>query len=201
VTADERASLGFVDAVREAFGFLLEAGFREISDSPYAVDFESGAVRLRVVHERLSYEINAFFARRSQPEELRSGYSYGQYLKVRDPAAGAEYRAYAATTPDAVRTGVRQLAEDIRTHAGPLLSGDAASYDELAHQDLLAGEQLAARSRRRAYGEPADAAWQAKDWAAVVAAYTPYESDLTASERRRLELARRRVETGDADQG
>lgn len=196
VTAEERgAELGFVLAVRDEFGFLAGLGFREVSASTYAVDFESDTVRLRIAHERLSYEISAMFARRSRPDEMRSSYSYSSYLRLVDAAAGEAYRDYAATTAEAVRHGVAKLAAEVRA-ATPMLSGDDPTYDELAHQRLLAEEQMASRSRRSAYGDRAETAWQAKDWAEVVAAYSRYEDDLTTSERRRLELARRRVETG-----
>jgi hypothetical protein len=198
VTAEERdATLRFIGAVREEFGFLADHGFRELSASAYAVDFESDTVRVRIAHERLSYELSANFARRAHPEELASSYSYGTYLKLVDPAAGEAYRDYAATTPDAVRRGVAKLATEVRA-ATPMLTGDDATYDELGHLRMLAGEKMAAGSRRHAYGKPAEAAWESKDWPAVVEAYARYEDDLTESERRRLDLARRRVAGDDS---
>jgi hypothetical protein len=193
VTEEERAAhLKFVPAVRTEFGFLADLGFREMSASAYIVDFASDSVQLRIAHGRLSYELSAMFARRDHDEEMHSSYSYGAYLTMVDPAAAAGYRDFAATTPDAVRHGVAKLAADVRA-ATPLLTGDATTYDELAHHRMLAGEAQGARSRRHAYGPRAEAAWQAKDWAEVVAAYSTYENDLTESERRRLELARRRA--------
>jgi hypothetical protein len=193
VTADERgAALGFVAAVREEFGFLVDYGFQEIRSSPYAVDFESELVRLRVVHERLSYELSANFARRSEPQELSSSVSYSSYLKLVDPSAGESYRDYAATTPDAVRRGVAKLAGEVHS-ATPLLRGDDDTYDELAHLRMQVEERIASGSRRNAYGKQAEAAWESKDWPEVVAAYSRYENDLNAAERRRLELARRRA--------
>jgi hypothetical protein len=197
VTAEERdATLGFILAVRAEFGFLADYGFREIAASTYAVDFESDTVRMRIVHERLSYELSANFARRSHPEELSSSVSYGRYLTLVDPAAAADYHDFAATTPGALSRGLAELAAGVRA-ATPLLTGDDATYDELAHQGMLAEESMAARSRRHAYGTRAEAAWRAKDWPEVVAAYSRYEDDLTESERRRLDLARRRA-AGDA---
>jgi hypothetical protein len=188
---DERAALGFVAAVREQTGFLADHGLREVAASSYAVDFASDRVRLRIGHDRLSCEISASVARRDGGEGT-TGYAYGEYLGVVDPAAAADYRDFAATTPDAVRRGVARLAAGLRV-ASPLLAGEDATYDELAHHGLLAGERLAANSRRHAYKPRAEAAWQAKDWPAVVAAYARYENDLTEGERRRLELARRRA--------
>jgi hypothetical protein len=193
--ADPRAELGFVGAVREHVDFLTEHGFRELTASAYAVDFESDTVRLRVAHGRLSYELSAGFARRNRDEEMHSSYSYGAYLSVVDPSA-ADYRDVAATTRAAVQRGVAKLAADVRA-ATPLLTGDDATYDELAHLRLLAEEEQAAGSRRSAYAPRAEAAWHAKDWPEVVAAYSRYEHDLTEGERRRLDLARRRLGTVD----
>jgi hypothetical protein len=193
VTASEaRAALGFVAAVREHFGFLADYGFREVKATKFIVDFDSEAVRMRIGHEPLGYELSANFARKSHPEEMTSSVSYSQYLRLVDPAAGEAYRDFAATTPAAVSRGVAKLAAEVRT-ATPLLSGDDATYDELAHLGMLAEETMAAGSRRHAYGDRAEAAWQAKDWPEVVAAYSRYEEDLTDGERRRLELARRRA--------
>jgi hypothetical protein len=198
VSPEGRADLGFAAAVRKHFGWLPELGLHETSASAYHVDFESDAVRLRLLHDRLSYEISASFARRSHPGELRDSYSYGALLAVVDPSAAADYRDVAATMPDTVRTGVARLAGRLRRDGTPALAGEAAVYDELAHAALLAGEAMAAHSRRRAYGERAETAWQSKDWPEVVAAYSPYVADLTPPERRRLELARRRAE-GSSD--
>jgi hypothetical protein len=193
VTASEaRAALGFVAAVRENFGFLADYGFREIKASMFIVDFDSDAVRMRIGHEPLGYELSANFARKSHPEEMTSSVSYGRYLRLVDPAAAVDYHDFAATTPGAVSRGLAKLAAGVRM-ATPLLTGDDATYDELAHLGMLTEESMAAGSRRHAYGPRAEAAWQAKDWPEVVAAYSRYESDLTEGERRRLELARRRA--------
>jgi hypothetical protein len=197
MTASEaRATLGFVAAVRESFGFLADYGFREVKASMFIVDFDSDAVRMRIGHEPLGYELSASFARKSHPEEMTSSYGYGSYLRLIDPAAAADYYDFAAATPAAVIRGLAKLAAAVRA-ATPLLTGDDATYDELAHLRLLAGEHMAAESRRHAYGPRAEAAWQAKDWPEVVAAYSRYENDLTQSERRRLDLARRRLGTAD----
>jgi hypothetical protein len=196
VTDDEWAALGFVAAVREHFGFLTDYGFRETRASTFVMGFDSDAVRMAIDHDPRSYEISASFARHSHPDELRSGAYFGSYVRLVDPAAGADYRDYAATTAETVSRGVAELAARIRS-AVPLLCGDDATYDEMRHLATSAGEQRAAHSRRSAYGGRADAAWQAKDWAGVVAAYAPYEADLAAAERRRLDLARRRLGTVD----
>jgi hypothetical protein len=197
VTASEaRAGLGFVAAVRENFGFLAAYGFREIKASMFIVDFDAEAVRMRVGHEPLGYELSASFARKSHLEEMTSSYRYGAYLRLVDPAAAADYYDFAATTPGEVGRGLARLAAAVRA-ATPLLTGDDTTYDELAHLRLLAREHMAAESRRHAYGPRAEAAWQAKDWPEVVAAYSRYEDDLTEGERRRLALARRRLGTVD----
>jgi hypothetical protein len=193
VTVSEtRAALGFVAAVRENFGFLADYGFREIKATTFIVDFDSEAVRMRIGHEPLAYELSANFARMSHPDEMTSSVSYGRYLKLVDPEAAADYRDFVATTPEAVSHGVAELAAEVRT-ATPLLTGDDVTYDELAHLGMLAEEHLAASTRRNAYGQRAEAAWQAKDWPEVVEAYSRYENDLSEGERRRLDLARRRA--------
>jgi hypothetical protein len=194
VTDDEWAALGFVAAVRESFGFLADHGFREVGASTSVVEFDSDAVRVRIDQDPRSHEINASFTRHSQPEGRRSSYSYGSYLRLIDPAAAADYYDFAATTPGAVSRGVAKLAAAVRT-ATPLLTGDDATYDELARLGTLVGQELAAQSRRSAYGGAAEAAWQAKDWPAIVAVYSRHEADLTDSERRRLDLARHRLDT------
>jgi hypothetical protein len=195
VTDDEWAALGFVAAVRESFGFLADHGFREVRASTFVVEFDSDSVRMRIDQDPRSYEINASFSRNSHAETPRSGYSYGLYLRLVDPAAAADYYDFAATTPGAVSRGVAKLAADVRA-ATPLLTGDDATYDELARLGTLVGQERAAQSRRSEYGGAGEAAWQAKDWPAIVAVYSRHEADLTDAERRRLDLARHRLDTG-----
>jgi hypothetical protein len=162
----------------------------------FVVDFDSETVRMRVGHEPLGYELSVSFARKSHPAEMASSYSYGSIRQLVDHPIAANYHDYAATTPESVRRGLAELAAGVRG-ATPLLTGDDATYDELGHLRMLAEEAMAADSRRNAYGPRAEAAWHAKDWPEVVAAYSRYENDLTESERRRMDLARRRLGTVD----
>lgn len=56
--ADDR-DLGFVEAVADAFSFLVDRyGFEMKTPAPTLVEFGSPAVLLRVYHGRQSYETN-----------------------------------------------------------------------------------------------------------------------------------------------
>lgn len=87
---------------------------------------------------------------------------------------------------------VAQMAEALQLNGQRLLRGDAHAFADLAK--FSSGEAVAyqhAKDLQRAVQSGREA-WQRGSYAEVVAALAPFESDLADSDRKRLEMARRR---------
>lgn len=80
--ADDR-DLGFVEAVADAFSFLVDRyGFEMKTPAPTLVEFGSPAVLLRVYHGRQSYEINVELNPRTEWKQGVAPFTISDVLRV-----------------------------------------------------------------------------------------------------------------------
>jgi hypothetical protein len=187
-------SLGFVEAVRDAFGSLAtEHDLREVGSDVHTVHYESPPGWLTVAHDAQSYELDVSF----RPAGLRTGepsFRMADFIRLADSDHAERYRSFAATSRDGVRRGIEQLAGDMRTYAEPALSADRSFLMRLAEAQQDAVAEFGSRLSRRQDSEAAEEAMRRHDWPRIIALYSPRE-DLSRVERKRLELARKRLAT------
>jgi hypothetical protein len=190
--ADSGDSLGFVGAVRRVFEPLAEQyDLHEVSSDRHRVVYEGPAGALAVVQEPASYELDIAFWPR-EPEVDRA-FGIADFIRVQDHDRAAQYRAFAASTPRAVRNGLEQLADAVNSYARPALVSDGTS---LRRVDEARKSAVAEFSSDRAHARDEEAAADAvrrRDWTAVIRLYEEREGGLTDLERRRLDIARRRA--------
>ena len=102
----------------------------------------------------------------------------------------------AATTAEAVRRILRQLAAWTGEFAGELLEDGDELFDRLSEDNAARGQAEQDEQRARRLRKRADDAWRRKDFATVVTAYGEIDRELRtvqlrASERGRLSYALR----------
>jgi hypothetical protein len=116
----ERARLGFADAASAEFAFLLRPGFRLVELTDTIARYESDRRVVRVFHGRGSYELGVEVGRWVEVD----GESREQVFPLRDVIAlrrdpgEVGLAGTAATTAEAVRKILRQLAAWTREFAG-----------------------------------------------------------------------------------
>lgn len=178
-----------VEAALDSFAFVSsEYGLSRSASDGSAVVFESDAVRLTVTHHR--GEIDARFHRLDQAYPGGRGLSLSDIIRTLDPASAPPGLM---ARNDNVERVVDMLAERVRRCAVSLLKGD-----EHAFERLLEGQQNAAARHTRdiqlqSARSHAGAAWEARDYRAVVDAFEPMRADLSPAEYRKLAFAKKQL--------
>jgi hypothetical protein len=181
----ERTALRFAENARSAFAFL---------EADYGFVLETASVTLvRYRHADGRY-VNVFHGRQSYALNFELGRTDDERIYAADVAgsAGVPLDVFEASTPEAVKSSLVRLSRLLRESAKDALSGDPLAYQALRseqarHSDELQRGWALADARARV-----DAAWRAKDFRSVVAAFSPLEEYLTPAERKKLAMARER---------
>ncbi len=90
-----------------------------------------------------------------------------------------------------------RMARALVTHGKDVLGGDRAAFAELAafrQQEALAADEGAKLQHAR---EDAQAAWEAGDLQGVIDSLEPWAAELSPSETKRIDIARRRTSSPD----
>lgn len=190
----DRADLGFSEAARSAFSFLVtDYGFRLMESNPTYVRYETEALVLNVYHGRISYEIDVEIGR--LPETERCRYRLPDVLGALAGLEDKRATYFQASNKSAVEKCVRAIAGLVARHYAPVLRGEPAVFDSIrtytAARDAAYTKEVAQRPVRAA----ADDAWRSKNYEKVKELYGSIRSDLSVVERKRLDYAERH--TGD----
>lgn len=187
-----RETLGFVDAVHEAFGSLArEHALNEVGSDAHTVHYQGPAGWLTVTHDPLSYELDMSFT----PVGIGVDRPFGlaDFIRVADRDRADDYRSFAATSPRAVRLGVERLADDLRTFAEPALRCDRSFLTRVAEIREEGITEFGREMNRGRDDQAADQAMRDHDWPRIVQLYEPREDQLNRVEQRRLDVARKRL--------
>lgn len=196
MTTTDRHLLRFAESVEENFAFLRERGFVCVQSEPMFVRFESGRWFVSFYHEKLSYEIYLCIGQLDGGADEVS-YSMGSIIKLVDPGSAAEYRDYAAFTPEGVENGVRRLASLFRRYIDVGTLEEPGFFERLAaNREAAIGEYCKTMELTRTR-KNLDVAWHAKDYTEVVKLLTPARDDLTPAERGKLEYAEKKIKEAD----
>jgi hypothetical protein len=125
-----RLELGFVDAVKEAFGFVRQFGFREVAVDDTIVRYAANGVFLNIYHGRSSYELGLEIG---AGDENR-GHSMSALMRAKNPEQADRYRNRIATTSKEVQSALIELATELRTYGEQALKGDDAFFALLEQQ-------------------------------------------------------------------
>jgi hypothetical protein len=190
-----RYRLGFADAVRSNFQFLLtEFGFSITEEDATLVRFESDRTVVNVFHGRSSYELGVEFGLRVPKEQREFRYSLRTVLSLLDTASTSGYKDLQTSSAELLPGFVASLAELTRQFAPDMLRGDPEVFERLRYHSWLEGRKTTDYYSACSLREIAEKAWKDGDFARVVEAYTKVKAletaELTPSEVLRLRKAR-----------
>jgi hypothetical protein len=185
--APERTRLNFANAASEAFSFLSDRGFVLVESLPTLVRYRKGEIEARLYHGRRSFEVGL--------EIIRDGerYSISELIRAADRMEGEQYRNWVATTPQAIEEALARLKELVRRYGERALRGDPRLFDTLMklRQEWMENyslDVLASQLRPKA-----DAAFRSGDYRQAAALYEKIQPRLSASELKKLALAKQRA--------
>ena len=185
----DRSLLRFAEEVKDRFSFFETLGFRCVRSEATFVRFESLGVSINVYHGRRSFEIGLEIESAPSPIDA---YSFSEILRLVDSKQAQHYRDYATHTAQGVAEGVRQLAELFQLCMAAGILNDKQLFSRLRLQREELGRNYALETQLEQARRKSEAAWQKKDYEAVVKALKPLRAALTASEVGKLEFAEKR---------
>lgn len=181
-----RDNLNFKDEVRKSFKFLNELGFVETEALNTYVEYQSNNIKLAVYHGRLSYEISVDIT------IMGNEFSLGELLGVLDSDFAKEFKYPTAVTKKSVISAVNLVAHIINKHIGSLIKNNLKLIEILQIQRKLMTEEYALDVLVRQTRPRAIEAFQKGDYLKVVELYEQISDQLTDSERKRYEIAKKR---------
>lgn len=192
----DRLYLRFAEAVHKHFDLLLkEHGFKCVSSDQTFVRYESDEIFINVYHGRSSHEIGTEIGRLNHPDEVETGYSIGSFLQLIDPKQADSYRYFIARNPDAVEKGVSQLSELFKKYALSLLLSDKAIFTKLGKQRIVLTHAFAREVLVSQVRPEATEAFQRKDYQEAARLYESIKEDLTPTEVKKLQYAKKHMTT------
>ena len=151
------------------------------------VTFESPTVALIMSHDRLSYEIEASFVRKS--DKLRQ-YTVRDMLAAEFGPAHKERDSFQASQPDAIAHSVEAVAKLLERYGKQILAGEPEAYDRMKEAARRRDAAFTKDVVQQSIREDAEEAWRRRDYALVRDLYERIEADLTHTEREKLKYAK-----------
>jgi hypothetical protein len=182
----------FSDIVRRTFSFLEEAGFRRLHLSPTLLRYEAENVFVTITWDPRSGEIDELIGLQPRKGERGDGFSLSDLLAME--GADVPERKMPFQVADESRLGpfLEKLAEDTSTFARSALAGDRMYFRRLKTFRSAAAQAYMRSMTLQNVRSEAEKAWHRREFDRVVDLYTSIESDLSGSERGKLEYAKRK---------
>lgn len=195
--SDGGAFYPFPDEARRAFSTLAaEYGLDEVGGDWHTLQYRGALGSLGIYFGRSSRELSLGFSLAGAPETEQRPFDVGDFMRVCDPERELKYRYFAVSSRGGLRRGLEQLAADLRRYAPPPKLNDPAFVAR-----VTSGREAAGRAWLEGHGlrndlENAETAFRGKDWRRAVELYEKRDAHLSKVERKRLEIARKRLSGG-----
>lgn len=182
----DRTYLYFIENARYAFAFLGEFGFSEVEASPTIVRYKKDDTEIDVYHGRQSYEIGLGIT------SFGTRYAISEIIRHTNSEAAKDYRYAAATTPEEVATGLKELSLLLKRYGRSALSGDPQLFSSLESERELWSKEYALDVLAEQLRPQADEAFRKKDYPKAAELYSRIRGRLSAVELKKLSIAEER---------
>jgi len=183
----------FSEIVRRTFSFLEEAGFRYLQPGPTLLRYETENVFVTITSDPRSGEIDEFIGLRSQKGEREDGFSLSDLLAMEGVDLPERKMPFQVADESRLGPFLEKLAADTSAFARPALAGDRMYIRRLrTFRNAVAQTYMRSLTLQNVYDQ-AEKAWHTREFDRVVDLYTSIESDLTNSERGKLEYAQKEI--------
>jgi hypothetical protein len=182
----DRTYLNFAEEARQAFAFLGELGFSEIEALPTLVRYRKDDVVIDVYHGRQSYEIGLGIT------AFGTRYAISEIIRHIDPEIAKSYRYAAATTPDGVVAGLKELSLLLKLYGRSALDGDPQLFASLECERKLWSEEYALDVLAEQLRSQAHEAFRQKNYSKAADLYSRIRERLSPAELKKLSIAEER---------
>jgi hypothetical protein len=191
VSANEAVNMRFPDIAQRAFSFLEDAGFHLVQREPARLRYETDRAVVTIEWDARSGEMNVFIESQPRKDEPRDVFSLSDLLAMEDVDVPERKMPFQVTDEDRIGPFLEKLAEDTRIHAQSAITGDRMFFHRLkAFRNAQSQGYMRDLTLRHVRSE-AEKAWQERALDKVTALYTSIEEELTASEKAKLDYARK----------
>jgi hypothetical protein len=190
-----REQFNFPETVLMFFRFLIEDfGFAVIKQDSTLVRFESGDVFVNIYHGRASYEVGIEIGElRSNTGLPEFGYTLGEIISASDPEAGAAYRADHITEPELIEKYVSKISELVKNFAPLALVGNKDFFKRVSDLQARKSNKYLKNLELNRVRSEVEIAWRNKNYKQVVELFEPVAGDLTTSEIKKFDYAKRKL--------
>ncbi len=188
---ESRARIGFVDAVAEFVApVLLSKGFICIHSSVDSVVYESVKVRVDVLHDALSDEIEVYLSLKTAPALKISLRDFVSAKIGPLPEPGIFFQS---RTHRGVSAALSSLAGLLGQYGQGALSGRAAAFEEVDASRRVEAAKLTALYETSQTRDAVREAWERRDYPSVRKLLESIAT-LNPDEKRKLAYAKRRLD-------
>lgn len=182
----------FVDLVGRAFSFLEDSGFRRARSEPGLEHYVSDRSFVTISWDARSGELNAFVGLAPRAGQVQNKYSVADILGAAGVPA-SDCRPAQVCDEDRLEPFVAALANNLREYAQPGLAGDRMYFRRLETFRGARADAYMHEMKLKKVRADVEKAWRDGQFERVASLYSSVESDLTDSEVRRLEHAKRQL--------
>ena len=189
-----REEFCFPEAVVTCFRFLVEDfGFVVVKQDPTLVRFESRDVFVNLFHGRGSYELGVEMGERISEESREFGFTLREIISVTDTEKGSAYRPPQITEPELITKHVSAISELVKQFAPLALVGDKDFFKRASDLQVKKSDEYLKTLELKRVRSEVDVAWRDKNYDQVLELYEAVKDDLTPSELKKLEYAKRKL--------
>lgn len=181
----------FPDEAEKAFSFLKDTGFRLVKREPTRLQFETAQVFVAIEWDLRSGELNALVGLQSPHDEEKDVFTLGDLLALEGVETRQWETPFQVADENKIISFLLKLAEAMQIHARAALSGDRQYFQKLrTFRSARAQAHMLDMTLRRVHSE-VEEAWKRRDFAKVADLYQSVEAHLTASEKAKLDYAKK----------
>lgn len=182
----DRSYLNFEEKVRRAFAFLGELGFSEVEALPTLVRYRKGCVEVDVYHGRKSYEIGAGVT------AFGTRFTISEIIRAIDPETAKHFHYVSTTTREGLDAGLEELSSLMKYYGHMAIEGNSQFFSMLEKQRKLWAEEYSLDVLAEQLRPQAEEAFRRRDYSKAVDLYSRIRKRLSATEIKKLNLAKER---------
>ena len=191
----DRQSLHFPEAVERHFAFLGVHGFERDQKQTTVVRFQSKDIFVTVYHGRRSFDVSLEIGRHGAGFDEKF-YSISEIIRLVEPNKVDEYRNYSARTAEGVAQAVQGLAVLFRRYVDNGLLSDSRLFRQLQENRKMWAKGYSKEVNLKQARRQLDTVWHAKNYAKIVESLEPLRSDLSPTELKKLNYAKKQIARG-----
>jgi hypothetical protein len=179
----------FVDAAKQAFSFMQDAGFRLTQDSPARLQYETALVVVAIEWDARSGELDVLIGLQPKKGERRDAFSLTDLLAMEN--VPERRMPFQVADESKLAPFLERLATDTRANAQSALAGDRMYFWRLNTFRSAQAIEFERDMKLRCVRSEAEIAWQKRDLERLIASCSSTEEDLTSAEQAKLAYAKK----------